>query len=147
MRLLALVVLIFTSGVINAQEELSIEKAWARESPPGSPNGVAYFVIKNSGAEDRLIGISIASEVADRAELHTHKNEDGMMKMEKVDAIEIPERGHAMLKPHGDHVMLVGLKQLLKEGETISLELQFEKAGTIKVDVPVLKEAPSGYSH
>ena len=147
MRSLALVVLIFTSGVIDAQGGLSIEEAWARESPPGSPNGVVYFTVENSGAEDQLIGIGVPAEIADRAELHTHRQEEGMMKMEKVDAVEIPEGGHAMFKPHGDHVMLIGLKQLLKEGETFTLELRFENGGTINVDVPVLKEAPSSHSH
>lgn len=147
LRVFILAISLLTASSIQAQDHLSIESAWARESPPGSPNGAAYFTVKNAGKEDKLIGISVSSQIADRAELHTHKHEGGMMKMQKVEAIEIPSGGHAMLKPHGDHVMLIGLKQLLKEGETLSLELQFEKAGTIKVDAPVLKEAPAGQMH
>ena len=140
-------VLMFVMAAIQAQDTLSIEKAWVRESPPGSPNGAAYFMVKGSNADDRLIGVKVSAEIADRAELHTHKQEAGMMKMMKVDAIDVPGGGHAMLKPHGDHVMLIGLKRLLKEGETIVLELQFEQAGTISVDVPVLKDAPADHSH
>lgn len=135
------------SGTIQAQDNLSVEQAWARESPPGSPNGAVYFTVKNSGAVDKLIGVGISSGIADRAELHTHKHEDGMMRMQKVEAIEVPENDHAMLKPHGGHVMLIGLKQLLQEGESITLELRFEKAGTMNIEVPVLKESPSDHSH
>ena len=147
LRAFILAVSLLIAPSSQAQENLSIENAWARESPPGSPNGAAYFTVKNSGGDDKLIGIGVSSEISDRAELHTHKQEGGMTKMEKVEAIQIPAGGHAILKPHGNHVMLIGLKQLLKEGETISLELQFEKAGMIKVDTPVMKEAPSGQSH
>ena len=147
LRVFILAISLLMTLPIQAQDGLSIESAWARESPPGSPHGAAYFTVKNGGKVDKLIGINVSPEIADRAELHTHKHEGGMMKMQKVEAIEVPSGGHAMLKPHGDHVMLIGLKQLLKEGETFSLELQFEKAGTIKLDVPVLKEAPEGQMH
>jgi copper(I)-binding protein len=35
-------------------------------------------------------------------------------------------------------VMLTGLKAPLKEGETVTLTLTFEKAGEIKTDAPVV---------
>ena len=141
-RLFTFVVLMFATAAIQAQDTLSIEKAWVRETPPGSPNGAGYFMVKGSNTDDRLIGVKVSAEIADRAELHTHKHEAGMMKMVKVEAIDVPQGGEAVLKPHGNHVMLIGLKRLLKEGETIVLELQFEHAGTINLEVPVLKEAP-----
>ena len=147
-RILVLGLSIFcTFSTALAQDNPTVEHAWARESPPGSPNGVVYFMIKGSDAADRLTGIAVSSEIANRAELHTHRQEGGTMKMEKLEAINIPGGGQTMLKPHGDHVMLIGLKQPLKQGETISLELMFENAGTIGVDVPVLIEAPAAYSH
>ena len=143
--ILAIVGIVFAA--VQAQEIPSIDKAWVRESPPGSVNGAAYFLVNGSEADDRLIGVTVSADIADRAELHTHKHEAGMMKMEKVDAIDIPAGGQATLKPHGDHVMLIGLKRLLKEGETIVLELQFGQAGTISIDAPVLRDAPTGHSH
>ena len=35
------------------------------------------------------------------------------------------------------HVMLIGLKKPLKEGETIPLTLDFEKAGKVSITVPI----------
>ena len=42
-----------------------------------------------------------------------------------------------MLKPSSFHIMLVNLKQPLEQGKTINATLQFEKAGTVKVEFPV----------
>jgi copper(I)-binding protein len=50
----------------------------------------------------------------------------------------------ALLKPGGDHVMLMGLKQPLKEGESFPLILTFEKAGDVQVTVKVEKAGATG---
>ena len=42
------------------------------------------------------------------------------------------------LKPGADHLMLTQLKHPLETGNSIAATLQFEKAGTVKVEVPVL---------
>ena len=46
------------------------------------------------------------------------------------------QQGHA-LKRGGDHIMLMGLKQALKDGDIIHLMLTFEHAGDVPLDVPV----------
>lgn len=131
---------VLAACAVQARDGLSIENAWARESPPGSVNGAVYLMIANTGAVDRLIGVG--ARIARRAELHTHRYEHGMAMMEKVEAIEVPARGRAALRPHGDHVMLVGLERPLERGEAVALELEFAGAGTIRVRAPVLREAP-----
>ena len=63
---------------------------------------------------------------------------NGTMQMrELAGGLPIPADGTAVLKPGSYHVMLIGLKKPLKEGETFPLTLTFEKAGKITVDVPV----------
>jgi copper(I)-binding protein len=57
--------------------------------------------------------------------------------MRPVKAIEINVGEPAVLKPGGLHVMLIGLKAPLKQGETFPLTLTFAKAGTTTVDVAV----------
>jgi len=58
-----------------------------------------------------------------------------------VSAIDVKPRGQMMLKPGGLHVMLIGLKQPLKVGESFPLTLTFEKAGKLDVTVTVEKSA------
>ena len=103
--------------------------------------GAIYFVIKNLGtSSDKLVGVS--TDVAGMAELHTNVNDAGMMRMQHIQGIDIPAHGSAVLKPGGNHIMLMDLKGQLKEGAKYPLKLTFEKAGTITVQVQV--ERPDG---
>ena len=42
-----------------------------------------------------------------------------------------------MLKRGGDHVMFMGLTGPMNDGESVTVTLQFEKAGEITMDIPV----------
>jgi hypothetical protein len=110
--------------------DLVIESPWARESV--TRTGAAYLTVRNGGdAADRLVGV--VSEVADRAELHSSVVQDGVMRMRPVDAVEVPAGGEAVLEPGGLHVMLIGLKAPLEEGDSFALTLVFEDAGEVEV--------------
>lgn len=128
-------------------QDIAVEQPWSRATAPSAPNGAAFMTIRNSGHEaDRLV--SAASRVAERVELHTHRMEDGVMKMRQVEAIDIPAEGEAVLKPGGLHVMMFGLKAPLVQGETFPVKLTFEKAGTRTVEVSVMgagSRAPMGH--
>src|SRR3546814_18901194 len=60
-----------------------------------------------------------------------------IMKMRRLEAVEIPAHGSAVLRPGSHHLMLIGLKQPLHEGERFPPTLTFEKAGTITVEITV----------
>lgn len=114
---------------------LAIAHPWAKASAGMAANGAAFLKISNSGQADRLI--SAQTPAADRAELHTHSMEGGVMKMRQVEAIDVPASGAVALEPGGLHVMLFGLKAPLKEKDRMPLTLTFEKAGSITVEVQV----------
>jgi copper(I)-binding protein len=59
------------------------------------------------------------------------------MKMEHVEALDIPADGMLEMKPGGYHIMLMGLTQPLKEGDEIEITLTFEKAGEVKLKAKV----------
>jgi copper(I)-binding protein len=106
-------------------------------------NGAAYMTITaQGGAGDRLI--AAASPAANRAELHTHIMEGNVMRMRQVQGIDVKPGETAALKPGGFHVMLLGLKQPLVEGQSFPLTLTFEKGGRIDVEVKVQKDETSG---
>jgi periplasmic copper chaperone A len=102
-------------------------------------NSAAYFVITNDGDEaDTLIGAK--SEVASSTEMHETRIENDVAQMVPIARVDVPAHGSIEFKPGGYHVMLVGLTQDLKVGDTLKLTLQFEKSGEITLDVPIRQE-------
>jgi copper(I)-binding protein len=114
---------------------LTIGHPWARASAGPVRNGAAYLTVHNAGAADSLIAVS--GDIAERVELHTHLMEGDVMKMRRVEAVEVPAHGMAALEPGGFHVMLIGLAQPLKEGQHFPLTLTFRDAGEVAVEVKV----------
>jgi copper(I)-binding protein len=131
----------------TAGAELQVHHPWARASLGAHQTGAAYFTLVNFGsAADRLIAVS--TPAAERAQLHGHSMDDqGVMKMRPVDGIEAPPKSETSLEPGGLHVMLMGLRAPLKEGESIALTLRFEQAGEIDVTVTILAPGAMGPAH
>lgn len=108
----------------------TVSNPWVRATPGGSKITAAFMEIK-SEAGDKLLAAK--SDVAGRVEVHTHIMEGDVMKMRRVDSLEVTKGGSRVLKPMGDHVMLFDLKGPLKEGDTVKMTLIFEKAGDVDV--------------
>lgn len=144
--LLAMAALLSFSAPLLADEykagDIEVEHPWSLLLPAVSENGAAYFVVNNRGkSADRLIGAD--TERAASAELHEHVMKDGMMKMQKVDGVDIPAGGKLTFAPGHYHLMLFGLKKPLADGERFPVTLHFQKAGDLKVEVQVQKQAPT----
>lgn len=121
--------------------EIVIRSPWARASV--GRNGAAYFTLVNSGESDiKLVGVSAG--VAKRVELHTHKMEGDIMRMRPLEHIIVPAGTTVTLKPGGHHVMLMGLTQKLKEGDSFPLTMFFENAGRRHVSVKIGKIGAAG---
>jgi copper(I)-binding protein len=106
---------------------VSVSDAYARAIPPGQPNSAVFLTLNNPSGQPRAL-VAAASPVADAVELHTHIEEGGMMRMRRVERIEVPAGESVSLKPGGLHVMLIGLTRDLNPGETFPVTLQFEPA-------------------
>jgi len=120
----------------NQAGTISVSAPWARASAGQAPNGAAYMTLVNDGGEPDFL-IEAASDVAERAELHSHTMKDGVMQMRPVEKIEVSPGDPTTLEPGGLHVMLIGLKAPLREDETFPLALTFKEAGTVTVEVTV----------
>jgi copper(I)-binding protein len=129
---------------------------WARTSPADAANGAAYFTI-TSPIDDVLTGATVDTSVADMSQMHetvmagtgdttlgtdTTVAGSGEMTMHPVASIDLKAGQALAFEPGGYHVMMMGLVNPLKVGDTIVLTLTLKNAGEIKVDVPVLDEAP-----
>jgi copper(I)-binding protein len=133
--------LVFASAALAQPAQLEIKNAWARATAGTADTGVAYVTIQSPTA-DRVV--SLSTPVAKKAELHTMSMEGMVMKMRPLDGLDIPASEAVTLKPGGDHVMLMGLNQPLRAGQTFPLTLDFEKAGPRTVMVSVEKAAATG---
>ena len=94
----------------------------------------------NSGATACTL-TGVTSDVADLVELHTHKDEGGVMKMLKIDSLTVPANGTHTLARGGDHVMFLGLRRPLADGDSVEMVLDLGDCGQVPVAVPV---APLG---
>jgi copper(I)-binding protein len=118
--------------------DIEVQDAYVRTSGAMAKSGAAFMQIVNTGAEDDQL-IDATSDVAMRVELHTHKADaNGNMQMLHVpEGFPIPAGQTHLLARGGDHVMLMGLKQSLAQGDIVTVTLTFEKAGDITVEIPV----------
>ncbi|MBK0326515.1 copper chaperone PCu(A)C [Rhodobacteraceae bacterium F11138] len=135
--LLAAVAALGLTGAASAAD-IMVMDPYARSATATSVTGAAFMTLMNHGDQDDTL-IAAQSDVAERVELHTHiENEQGVMQMREIEGgIPVQAGGEHALKRGGDHVMFMGLKAPLKDGDIIPLVLTFEKAGDIEVDVPV----------
>ena len=143
-RRLALVLLCMTAPCPPATADdgrigtMAVSRPWARATPGMVRTGAVYLTMSNHGAAmDRLVAIS--TPVAGKAELHTAVMENNIMKMRRLSAIEVHPGEPSVLRPGGMHVMLMGLRAPLREGDVFPLMLRFEKAGRLEVRVEVGK--------
>jgi hypothetical protein len=128
---------------------LEITHPFATPSLPGATIGAAYVATleNNGGQSDKLVHAS--TPVAASVEMHSMTvDAQGVMRMREVDGIVIASKAALKMRPGmGYHMMLVGLKKPLKEGDTFPMTLQFERAGKVDVKVFVqIPRAPGGTS-
>jgi periplasmic copper chaperone A len=117
---------------------ITVADPYVRAPAPSAPATGAFMVIKNGGKADRKV-VKAESPVSKVTELHTHVEEGGVMKMRPVAEIAVRAGGEAVLKPGSLHVMLIDLKQPLKEGDVVPITLGLDDGSSLKVEAPVKK--------
>jgi copper(I)-binding protein len=136
--------LLFSAGLFaGVADHVSVQDPYVRLAPPNAPATGAFMVIKNNGDKD--IKVLKADNPLSRAtELHTHLNDGGVMRMRPVAAIDIKAGGEAVLKPGGLHVMMIGLKAPMKEGDVVPITLSFDDGSSKQVEARVLRPMAAG---
>ena len=140
--ILTTAVLAFASAWTHAHSfklgDIDIGHPYARATGAGQPTGAGYLKLDNKGRDDKLL--SARAAVSASVELHSMTMEGDVMRMRQVDGVPLPAGKTVELKPGGFHLMFVGLKSPLKDGDKFPMTLKFEKAGEVEVTVNV--EAP-----
>ncbi|MBP6726595.1 MAG: copper chaperone PCu(A)C [Thauera sp.] len=122
---------------LPALAEVTVAEAWVRATVPAQKATGAFMHLK-SDADARLV--SAASPVAGVVEIHEMLMDKDVMKMNRIDGLDLPAGQSVELKPGGYHVMLMDLQAQVKEGDAVPLTLVVEnKDGsrqTLEVTAP-----------
>ncbi len=135
-RSIALAAALLAAGTAVAQT--SIQDAWVRGMvAPQRATGAFMKITSPQGA--RLVAVS--SPAARVAEVHEMVMQGDVMAMRAIESLELPAGKAVELKPGGHHLMLMGIDQPLKAGDTVPLTLTLEgrdgKRETLELKVPV----------
>ncbi len=118
-----------TSGSVDGHDELHFSDGWVRVSEYSDHvDGMtgAFATIENHTDHDvTLVGGS--AEIASMVEVHEVIMMDGEMKMQAKEGGILIKAGESVtLEPGGLHVMLMGLKEAILEGDEVTLTLDFD---------------------
>ena len=122
------------------QGDLSVSNGWVRYSEYSDHvDGMTGAFAEFTNNTDHVITILGGStEIAKMVETHEVVMVDGAMKMQaKEGGIEIQPGETLTLEPGGLHIMLMGLKQPVLEGDEVSLTIDFDGTEDITVTWPV----------
>ena len=115
---------------------IEVRDVFSRATIGEATSGVVYLTIVNhASGPDRLMTAS--TRAAARTDLHMTVRDGDIVRMRRLETIEIEAGGTVAFKPGGAHVMLSGLAAPLREGDSFELTLEFEAAGQMRLEVPV----------
>lgn len=113
--------------------DIEISDSFVKQTPPNIKQTAIFMNIKNN-SDKNINLIDANTSLSDITELHTHIKDGEMMKMIKVEKIEVPAGGVAELKSGGLHIMIFELKNKVDENTTAAVTLKFDNGEEIFVD-------------
>lgn len=122
-KIIATILIAITPLAFSAQLEIS--RTNVRANVPGSDNTAAYMLVENLTKDDvRIVGAE--TDVAEFAELHSHRMDGDRMIMRHEKYIDVDAGKSVRFAPNGYHIMLIGLKQRVKHGEQAKIVLKYD---------------------
>jgi len=112
---------------------------YAFETFKGQKVAAAYVSIFNQSEKDLVIE-NITSNICEVAEIHDIVLESEVMRMKKVESLNIPARSEFYFQPGSTHIMLMGLNQELKDGTIFNLNFVFKNKEKMNVKIMVLNK-------
>ena len=134
----------------HAFADVSAEGIWVRGTVAKQTATGAFMTLKTAKATQL---ISAASPVAEVVEVHEMVMDGNMMKMRALAKLDIPANTPVELKPGSYHIMLMGLKKPLVDGEKVPLTLNFENAAKqkekleLQAEVRPMTQMPMQHKH
>lgn len=107
----------------TAFAQVTAKDAWVRGTV-GKLTTTGAFMDLTAATDSRLV--AAASPVAGTVEIHEMRMEGDVMRMRAITGLDLPAGKTVELRPGGYHVMLMGLKKPLNDGETVPITLTVE---------------------
>ena len=145
-RLVLTLLLIPAAAIAGPSLPVVVERPWVRAVPGSVTDTAAFMVLRNTGSEPlRLTGGStpIAGMAMPMGTTRTTINGVEVFGMKSIDFIEVPPHGEHLLKPGGDHLMIMNLTAHPRPGEPVTLTLDFEPGHrTLTLKIPAQVDGP-----
>jgi copper(I)-binding protein len=133
MKRITLAALIFAALPVMAQ--VTVKDPWVRATVP-TMKATGAFMQVTSVQDARLV--EVRSPVAGIIEIHEMAMDKDVMKMRAVpNGIDLPAGKTVELKSGGYHVMMMDLKQQMKEGDIVPVTLVIEGKDKTRTNVEV----------
>ena len=114
---------------------VQVADAVCRPTPTGRRMTGCYLTLTAATA-DRLVTVS--SPDANIVQIHQSRIESGMMMMGELrEGLPLPAGQTVALEPGGNHLMLMGVKEPLVAGDTVTLALTFASSAPLEVTATV----------
>ena len=136
LALLPLLATLSMPGLALSSQDIEIIEPYARAVTAAQSNSAVFMRLRNNSDKEHKI-INAKGNVSSVVELHTHVNDNGVMRMRKVNEISIPPNSTTELKPGGLHIMLIGLDKGLNVGDKVELEIEFADNSKAVINAPV----------
>ncbi len=119
-------------------EGVIISDPIVRLSPPNAQMTAGYLTLENTTNKDiYLIGAS--SDDYKMIEIHETVMDGDKASMKSVKSLQIKANEKVALKPMGVHLMLMGSKKMIKEGDSVFIKLIFSSGDEVKANFTVKK--------
>ena len=102
---------------------LVLEGARAPQAPPVATAWAGYGTLRNTGATPLMIR-ALRSPQFGAVELHESIHDGDVMRMRRIDPLELASGASITLEPHGKHLMLMRPQRALAVGERIELVIE-----------------------
>lgn len=125
----ALVALV--SVTAQAGDDIRAEQVWTNQTLGSVKTGAIYLTLHNESKHDEEL-IAASTPVAERVELHDHKMDGDIMRMERQDSVAVPAGESVTFKPGGLHIMLFGVSKPIHEGDEVPVTLNFASGAKVE---------------
>ena len=128
-RIAALCAALFTlslfAGAARSDELLQVSDAWISPSRPGQTVVGGYMRLRSA---QHAALVQIDTDMAAKVEMHQMSMQNDIMRMRRLDRLELPAGQTVDLAPGARHLMLFDVRRPLKTGDMVTLTLTLQLA-------------------
>lgn len=128
----------------SKEQSFTITNAWAQTvtAPPDST--AVYFTVQNHTDGPRTL-LSASTPVAGGTAFYQFVQKNGVWESDPIPSVTIPAGKDLTLRPQQTYLVLTGLKQPLKEGDSFPLTVVSDKSGATTLDVLIERPEATAY--